>query len=82
MPKLQSMTKWHAYLLPAGGIYPDDFEKLLPPECKDAVTLQTVTLERNGTSRRAPAIIPLAVEESKRVEGMLQDQLLMIRRGI
>lgn len=82
MPKLQSMTKWQTYLLPAGGKYPDDFEKLLPPECKDAMTLQTVTLERNGTSKKSPAIIPLSIEESKRVEGTLQDQLLMVRRGI
>jgi len=82
MPKLQNMTKWQTYLLPAGGTYPADFEKLLPSECKDAITLQTVTLERNGTSKKTPAIIPLSIEESKRVEGTLQDQLLMIRRGI
>ncbi|MCX6734175.1 MAG: hypothetical protein NTX63_05215 [Candidatus Peregrinibacteria bacterium] len=82
MPKLQNMTKWQTYLMPAGGKYPDDFEKLLPQECRDAVTLQTMTLDRNGTGKKAPAIIPLSIEESKRVEGTLQDQLLMIRRGI
>ncbi len=82
MPKFQNMTKWQTYLMPTGGTYPADFEKLLPPQCRDAITLQTVTLERNGTSKKTPAIIPLSIEESKRVEGTLQDQLLMIRRGI